>query len=177
MQATTTSLERLVERYEQELLPLSDAQLDRRPADGGWSARETLAHLVTTVELYNTKFEALLAGRAQGPGASTHRPTWVARLLLSVLGKSGPEMKKVKAPRAFRPGDDVSAYKVERLIAVHRRLIELGTQVETRGLGATKIPTPISRLLRLAACDAYEVQRLHGERHLTQALRAAGQGS
>ena len=179
MDETTAGLEALISRYEMELGALSDAQLDRRPADGGWTAREVIAHLVTTVDLYNDRFRRL---REQGPASAEqshrpHKPTWVARLLLSVLRKEGPDKKKVKAPGVFRPGADVGAYDVPRLIASHRELIDNVAALEAAGHGGFKIPTPVSRFLKLAVCDAYDAQLLHGRRHLQQALDAALDGA
>ena len=97
----------------------------------------------------------------------------VARLLLGVLRKEGPKQKNVKAPGVFLPREELMTYDVDRLVAIHRELIDLGTQLAERRLERRKVPTPVSRLLKLAACDAYEVQALHGQRHLRQALAAA----
>lgn len=179
MQQTIEGLEALIERYEAELGPLDDAQLDRKPADGGWSAREAIAHLIVTVELYNARLDGLLAAHPAGAAASAlapgeHKPNWVAKLLLGVLRSEGPKRKKVKAPGVFQPPEDLATYDVDRLIDVHRTLIETAQRIEVAGLGRRKIATPLTRFLRLAACDAVEVQRLHGERHVRQALAAAG---
>ena len=178
MQQTIEGLEALIERYETELGPLDDAQLDRKPADGGWSAREAIAHLIVTVELYNTRLRGLLEGHAGGgakpaPATGEHKPNWVAKLLLGVLRSEGPKRKKVKAPSVFQPPEDLAAYDLERLVEVHRTLLETARGIDDAGLGRRKIATPLTRFLRLAACDAVEVQRLHGERHLRQALAAA----
>ena len=178
MQDMNDELLVLIERYETELAPLPEEALDRRPADGGWTAREAIGHLTVAVELYNEKLAALIARAPEPPaGASKpHKPTWVARFLLGFLRKEGARKKKVGAPKIFRPDRTDRVYTVAELVAVHRTLHEHALAVDERRLGGRKIATPISGLLKLKARDAVEVQLLHGRRHLEQALQAAGPG-
>ena len=175
MQYTTRGFEELIQRFEAELRPLTDEELDRRPADGAWTAREVMGHLIVTIDIYAAKFDRVLGGSAQGgkPPSGPHRPTWIARMLLGILRKQGTDKKKVKAPGMFQPGKDLSGYSVDRLVATHRAFLEKGTEIERRGLDRKRIGIPILGFLRFATRDAYEVQRLHGVRHLEQALSAA----
>ena len=176
MQELNDGILALIERYEAELAPFSDEDLDRRPADGGWTAREAIGHLTVAVELYNGKLADLIARVPERPtGASKpHKPNWVARLLLGLLRKEGAKKKKVGAPKVFRPDRTDRVYTVAELVAVHRTLHEHARVIDTRGLGGRKIATPISGFVKLKARDAVEVQLLHGRRHLEQAITAAG---
>ena len=175
MQDMNDELLRLIERYEAELAPLSDEVLDRRPADGGWTALEAIGHLTVAVELYNEKLSDLIARAPEKIAGPTrpHKPNWVARLLLGLLRREGAKKKKVGAPKVFRPDRTDRVYTVAGLIAVHRTLHEHARAIDARGLGGRRIATPISRFVKLKARDAVEVQLRHGRRHLEQALAAA----
>ena len=176
MQDLNDALLALINRYEVELGPLAEEDLDRRPADGGWTARETVGHLIVAVELYNEKLTALLA-RAPAQTATSgkpRKPTLVGRFLIRFLSKEGAEKKDVGAPKVFRPDPTGRVYTVAELIDVHRMLHENACAVDERGLLGARIATPVSGLLKLRARDVVEVQVLHGRRHLEQATRAAG---
>ena len=66
----------LIDRFEGELQPLSDEQLDLRPETSGWTARECIGHLTVTAELYNEKLAALLANPSAKRGAGARKPNW-----------------------------------------------------------------------------------------------------
>jgi hypothetical protein len=171
MDDLVADLDALLGRFERELLPLDDAALDRRPAGGGWSARETSAHLETTVRLYLERLEALVE-RSPRARRAPSRPVphgLVGGLLLKALRKPG---KRIRAPRAFRPPEGAQG-TVQELIAIHRRLRSVAETIGARRLERCRISTPISPLLRMPARTAVEVQIVHGARHHEQAVAAA----
>ena len=165
-------LDTLIARFQDELHPLTDTDLDRKPRDGGWSAREAICHLETSVRLYLEQLEAVLE-RKQGNGrarAKAPGPGLVGGMLLRALRNPG---KRYDAPRVFRPPPQAAGVSVQDLIATHKRLRMVAETLGRRNLERLRVASPLSPLLRMPARAAIEVQIVHGARHLAQALAAA----
>ncbi|MDJ0523191.1 MAG: DinB family protein, partial [Planctomycetota bacterium] len=139
-------LDDLLARFEHELTPLDDEQLARKPADGGWSAREVFGHLETTARLYLEKIEAAVERLPEGRSSRPRppRPGMFGGALLGALRKTG---KRLRSPRLFRPPLDAAEGSLDELIAVHRRLRRAAKTIGDRNLEAVRIGTPVSRLL------------------------------
>ncbi|MDA1194872.1 MAG: DinB family protein [Planctomycetota bacterium] len=167
MDAELADLDFLIAEFDAALAAVPAERLDVSPADGGWSAREVLAHLVVTVEGYASCLEALLARDSAAPRGQ--KSTWFARFLRGALERPG---RRYSAPRAFRPTAAHASLDVSALLAAHQRLRAAAAAVQARGLTGVRFGTPVGRLLRLDAVDAVRVQVAHGRRHLAQMQRA-----
>ncbi len=173
METILADLDALIDELEAELGALSDAQLDAQPADGGWSARETIGHVTITARLYDARIQESVARRPEGckPSDKPHKPNWAARALKKWLPNLA---KRFKAPGKFDPRRSDERFDVAGLLAAYRSLHATGEQVRALHMGPCKFGTPVSRLLRMKMRDAFEINALHARRHLVQIRRAAG---
>lgn len=152
---------------------LSDAQANWKPAPKSWSIAECIEHLNQALETYMEKMtSAIDLAREQGQtGAEPYgRGTLTGRLLVNVLNKPA---KKVRAPGVFQPASSRLAIDetAESLHGNLTQLIEAAKRADGLALGAIKIATPVSGLIRLSLAQAFEVHTLHTPRHLAQAER------
>lgn len=172
MQTVLDDLDALLATFEAELGRLDDAALDLVPADGGWSARQTIGHLVLTARLYEERMRAAIDGRPGGgdPHAGPRKSSWFARMLLRWLPDAA---RRFKAPAPFDPRRADERFDVDALLATYRAVRETGLRARDLHLGTLRIGTPVSRLLRMSIRDAVAVQVAHAERHLDQIRRAA----
>ena len=173
MQPILDDLDALIAEFDGSLSPLDDAQLDAAPADGGWTPRQILGHLVLTARLYDERMQAKIAARPKAPAATgkPHKTGWFPAMLLKWLPDAA---KRFKAPKLFDPTRTDERFDVGGLLAAHRSLRETAAQIEALGLERVKFGTPVSRLLRMSLRDGVTVQVAHGRRHLAQIQRVAG---
>lgn len=77
---------------------LTDADLDRHPADGGWSAREVVHHVADSEMTSAIRLRRLLA--EERPGLDSYDEVEFARRLHYRLRPIGPSLDAVRAARA-----------------------------------------------------------------------------
>jgi len=152
---------------------LTETQFSWRPGPNEWSIQECLAHL-TIVGQYEIKQieSAIATARERGlTGAGPFRYGFLDRSILQHT--EPPVRRKFTAPRRFRPvhGQPVTAILPTFLhLQDHfQRVVE-----QSRGLhlARVKVPTPISRWLKLSLGMTFAQILAHERRHLEQARRA-----
>ena len=132
---------------------------------------ECIEHLNVTALTYFERLEpARRRGRECGLLADTfsERRTLLGQYILKALRR--PALR-LKAPRVFRPARaDLDFGDVcDRFRGAQRTFGELLERASGLDLGRIKLPTPVSRFIRLTAAEAFEIHALHEERHLRQA--------
>jgi hypothetical protein len=141
-----------------------------RPAGGGWSAADNLAHLAVTVRLYNPKVEAAIAAARQAgvTGTGPFNYGLLGKFFMWVL--EPPVRMKVKAPPPFHPAEGVTARQaLDDLLLQHRKMLELIEAADGLDLGKVKVQSPASDKLKLSLGAAFGSMAAHGRRHLWQA--------
>lgn len=173
MDETIDALDALIARFETEVAPLGDDQLDRPQEAEAWTARETTGHLILTARQYDEKLRALIQRHPEGrrPSDKPYKPKWMGAMLLKFLPNAA---RRFKAPKTFDPRRTEERFTAEQLVSVYRALRETATELRRLHLGRAVFGTPVSRFLRMRARDGVDVQIEHGKRHLAQILRAAG---
>lgn len=149
---------------------LSEPQFTWRPQPHDWSIQECLGHL-TMVGQHEIKLieSAIQAGRTRGlTGAGPFHYAWIDRTILRMT--EPPVSRRVSAPRRFRPvhGQPVTAI-LPTFLHVQREFVRLVDQSEGLDLARVKVPTPISRFLKLSLGTMLAQQAAHERRHLEQA--------
>jgi hypothetical protein len=94
-----------------------------------------------------------------------------------VLRQTEPPVKrKVTAPKRFRPlhGQPVTAV-LPSFLHLQSQLMLLAQSAEGLDLARIKVPTPISRLVRLSLGMTFAQVAAHERRHLEQAWRVRKQ--
>jgi hypothetical protein len=155
-------------RAENLLGPLTDASSNWQPKNGaGWSVAQCVAHMATTNTTYLGALETAAANARNGH--VTLKPAgWFSRYFLR---KTEPPVSvKIKAPRAIRPGTQIS--KSEALTRFKQSNDEVRMFVlNTAGLDlcSVRFRNPFIPMLRFTVATGLLVIAAHNRRHLWQA--------
>jgi len=146
-----------------------------KPGPDRWSANECIDHLERSMAEYLPLLRAAIErGRAKGKHGEEPfgRGTFVGRFLVKAMRRG--RTKRYPAPRAFRPaaGDLDLPALVDAFVARAEEMIALLEDADGLALGRIRFATPVSRLLRVSAAQAFEIHALHNHRHLEQAEEA-----
>ena len=151
---------------------LSEATFTWRPAPASWSIQECLAHLAMVGAVEADAIEqAIDQGRAEGVSASgpfTY-PDWERFLLREA---EPPVRDPVSAPKRFVPvhGQPVTSI-LPTFLHVQRRFQLQIERADGLDLRRIKVPTPLTRLVRMSLGSSFARAAAHGRRHLVQARR------
>ena len=152
---------------------LSPAALAWTPAPGRWSVGQCLHHLDVTDRLYLDRLESALARAVERGlhGEEPFRGTWFGRWFTRSMAP-GPS-RRLKTPRVFDPGeaaglpgDVIGSFERSR-----ERFLETLARARGVDLDRVAVASPVSRLIRFRASDAFRIMVAHDRRHLVQARR------
>ena len=164
------TIHQLLTTVQTELEPLELAQLNQQPAPNSWSVLECLEHLNRYSRYYNPCFGQAVAR----PGASTEtevRYSWVGRKFISMMAPGNT--KKTKAFAYMNPsGSQLSRAVFAEFYAHQLLLLGLLASARHTDLNRKAVPVEFLRLLKMRLGEAFELQVLHEQRHVQQALRA-----
>jgi hypothetical protein len=151
---------------------LSEAQFNWRPAPGQWSIEECLSHLTMVGEVEWKAIEAAIdKGRAAGltGNGSFEYPSWERYLLRET---EPPVRHSIAAPTRFVPlhGQPVTGI-LPTFLHVQRNFAIQIARADGLDLRRVKVPTPITRFLKLSLGTTFAQAAAHERRHLTQARR------
>lgn len=153
----------------------TEAQLLWRPAPDAWSIAECLLHLIQTGCVYLASIDrALEDGRRRGTtGDGPYRHSWFSRWFVASL--EPPVKRRSKAPRIFLPPPPNGP--TSAILADFEALgAAVGARLDaSRGLdlGAIRVVSPVTPLLRISLGMAFALIATHERRHLDQARRVA----
>lgn len=175
--------ERLVksgERARYLATELNADQLNWRPSDDKWSIAQCLEHTLVGADLYCEKLRPAIE-RARGKRLSTAGYIQPRHTLLGhfILRAVEPTVRRaMSSPKIFAPthskiSDDV----VDRFIQSHENISYLISDCDGLNLSKLKLSSPVARMIRINAADAFEILVTHAERHLNQANRIRNSSS
>ena len=151
---------------------LTEARFTWRPAPASWSIQECLAHLAMVgAEEADAIEKAIDRGRAAGltgSGPFTY-PDWERFLLREA---EPPVREAISAPKRFIPvhGQPVTSI-LPTLLHVQRRFQLQIERADGLDLRRIKVPTPMSRIIKMSLGATLARAAAHGRRHLDQARR------
>lgn len=167
-------LRELVERardlVEREVQPLSDARLNRRPPDGGWTPLEILEHVNRYMAVYLPRFERAF-NRAPVTDDPGFAPGWLGnKLAESMLPRAGEVANKMRTFRSKNPKNEpLDRAVIDVFLQDLDRLTRLLSFVPKRDLeGKVKTTLP---LISIKLGDALRFLVYHTERHREQLER------
>lgn len=171
--AATHALQRTVQT---QLAPLGPAALNRRPAPTAWSAFECLEHLNRYARHYLPALQTALA-TAPAPTAPTAEAavgySWLGRKSVAMMRPANA--KKQAALARLNPAGSPLDHRVLAEFGQHQtQLLALLAQAAGADLNRKAVPVEFFRLLKLRLGEALEFVVVHEQRHVAQALRAAG---
>ena len=152
---------------------LNDEQFNWRPAENAWSMAECIDHLVMIGTIMGRNIDEALE-KAEARGLRSDGPfkygaigNWFVR---AVSGSDEGRRRKFKAPATYTP---TSNHTISRLDAafneVQDRFVERVERSNGVDLARVKMPSPISRFIRLSLGQWLALLAGHQERHLLQA--------
>jgi len=149
---------------------LSEAQFTWRPEPELWSIQECFAHLTIVGQQEVRAIErAIEDAKSRGlTGGGPFRYGWLERTILR--NTEPPVRRRLPAPRRFRPvhGQPVTAI-LPTFLHVQSQFQHLVEQADGLDLARVKVPTPLTRLLRLSLGITIAQAAAHERRHLWQA--------
>lgn len=164
-----------IEFVRKQLVKLSDIQLTWKPSEAIWSINEIFAHLNEYAAFYHPAFSKKIT--------STRFREPKINFISSPLGKSAwksmqlGQLKNIKrkfnAARNFNPifnkelikGDDVAIFETFQI-----DLLKILESAKSVNIQRAKVPTSISKFVRLRLGDAFLFVIYHNQRHVQQAM-------
>lgn len=151
---------------------LSSTQLDWIPNPGVWSVRQTLAHINISSEHYlnnftrkidTTRFTSTVDNFISSP---LGRSAWKSMK----LGRAKNIKRKFKSPKTFNPVliEKREEDEVELFLQNNEQLKQVTEKALTVNLRKVKIPTALSKIVRLRLGDALLFVIYHNQRHIQQ---------
>jgi DinB superfamily len=148
---------------------MDDAQLLAPPPHGGWSIAQCLDHLNGYGDHYFKVIRAAMARR--NDVAELYKPTWLGNYFTKMLDPdSGKRKIKTFAKHNPPPSLDARAVVAE-FIRQQEDLLTLLREARNKNLNAIKIPTTLSKWVRMNLGDTFRFVIAHNERHIRQAKR------
>lgn len=152
---------------------LNDEQFNWRPEENVWSMAECIDHLVMIGTIMGRNIDEALE-KAEARGLKSDGPfkysavgNWFVR---AVSGSEAGRKRKFKAPATYTP---TSNHTISRLDAafndVQDGFVERVERSNGVDLARVKMPSPVSRLIRLSLGQWLALLAGHQERHLLQA--------
>lgn len=150
------------------------AQLQSKPASGGWNILECLEHLNLYGDFYLPNIEAQLLGRKK-LGSDSYSPGLIGNYFVRLI-RVQDKQKKLSTTTDKNPtlqNTMLGVTVIDRFLRQQDRLKALLNRAETLDLGKIKTPVSISKLIRLKLGDTLRFVVYHNERHICQAQRIA----
>jgi hypothetical protein len=151
---------------------LTEAQFNWRPAPDQWSIEECLSHLTMVGQWEVTALERSIE-EARSRGLTGKGPFQYGPIDRYIVHMSGPPVRlQMPAPKRFVPlhGQPVTAILPTFLHVQSQFLLNLD-RAEGLDLARVKVPTPISRFLRMSLGMSFAQAAAHERRHIEQARK------
>jgi hypothetical protein len=158
-----------------QLTKLSDIQLTWKPSESIWSIKEIFAHLNEYAAFYHPAFtKKIIATRFREPRINfISSPLGKSAWKSMQLGQLKNVKRKFNAARTYNPiyqkelvkGDDISIFE-----AFQNELLQILESAKSVNIQRAKVPTSISKFVRLRLGDAFLFVIYHNQRHVQQAV-------
>ena len=142
-----------------------------QPEAGKWSVIQALEHLNSYGRYYLPAIEEALKKPVRSQ--QYFHPGWLGDYFTTLMApKEGAVTNKMKAPRNHRPGFHADAKPVlDEFVEQQHRLLELLERAKERNIGAARVPTSLTKLIRLKVGDTFRFFIAHEQRHFVQIRR------
>lgn len=156
-----------------------DAVLQHTPGPGRWSAAQCLEHLNTYGRFYLPALEQAIARGEQHNSrpAPLFRSSWIGAWFTRLMEPEadGRLRSRMKSPKGHLPSVQPDVVSVLReFIQQQEQMESLLLRAEKVNIQQLKVPTSLSRFIKLSAGDTFCFLTAHIRRHILQAERAIG---
>jgi hypothetical protein len=155
----------------------SDTVLQHTPVPGTWSAVQCLEHLNTYGRYYLPELEKAIAGAEEKHSRPEviFKSSWLGGYFIRLMQpeEGGQLRSKMKSPKGHIPAvkPDVSPV-LQEFIQQQEQLENLLLRAEKINIRQYKVPTSLSRFIKLSLGDTFGFLTAHIHRHILQAERA-----
>ena len=154
----------------QQLQHLNEELLQQAPPGGGWSVAQVLEHLNIYARYYLPAIETHLHLHQTKPATVFHSG-WLGNYFTNLMkpGEQGLIARKMKAPSNAIPSAGPHApFMLDEFIHHQHQLLNLLDLSATAHLGKIRIPTSLSKMIRLKLGDTFRFVIAHQQRHFVQ---------
>ena len=144
----------------------SQAELDWRPPDDGWSASQIFEHLCIANDSYLKELHRLVPDSRTGFGMAN--TDWKPSLAGKLLVHSMEAPRKLSAPKIWKPGPTPRPNVISEFLRRQAELEDLIQRSLAYDWRKLTLASPVSMLIRMNIGDAFTVLVRHEQRHLRQ---------
>ncbi len=153
---------------------LNTDQLNWKPSDDKWSIAQCLEHTLVGADLYAEKLRPAVQRardkRVCSAGDVRAGHTVMGRLVLRAVEPTAK--RTMTSPKIFTPAQSrLDDGVVDRFIRSHEQIAQLLSDCDGLDLSRVRLSSPVARIIRINAADAFAILVAHAERHLNQAQR------
>ncbi|SEW19068.1 DinB family protein [Chitinophaga arvensicola] len=164
-------------KVENSLGSQTPAILQHAPAPGKWSAIQCLEHLNTYGRVYLPALDTAIANAAQRNSQPNKlfKSSWLGAYFTRLMQPSadGQLRSRMKSPKGHLPAIQPEVATVlQEFIQQQEQMEKLMLRAEKVNIQQIKIPTSLSRFIKLSAGDTFGFLTAHINRHVLQAERA-----
>lgn len=171
-------LNNLEQKVEQHLVKaveifqnLNSHELLKPAANGGWSVAQCLWHLNSYSEYYYPQISAALKNYKGNSIGVEFKSGWLGNYFTTSM-EPKPGFSKMKATKRHTPPTNINAHEVVANFIQHQEnLLKLIQQSKQVDLNKIKIPTSITKWIKLKLGDILGFLVTHDERHIQQAIK------
>ena len=151
---------------ENELVNLSDEQLNFKPDADKWSVLQCVEHLNRYSEYYLKVIDNKLS-KANEAGTEEVKHSWFGKM--SIKSMHPDNRKKSKSLGRLNPAaSEVNRKALQDFINYQKNLLSLIDKSEKYSLNSIKIPADVFKLLKLRLGECFEFLIVHQQRHILQ---------
>lgn len=155
----------------------TDGMLQHFPAQGKWSAVQCLEHLNTYGRYYLPQLENAItsAEKKNSRSETSFKSSWLGSYFTRLMQpkEDGQLRSRMKSPKGHIPAlnPDVATV-LQEFIEQQQQLEALLVRAEKINIRQYKVPTSLSRFIKLSVGDTFGFLTAHINRHILQAERA-----
>ncbi len=175
-----TITEQVIQKTEQKILSVDKEILYKRPGENKWSAAECLEHLNFYADGYHPEFKKAIQKmiRKREIAVPEFKSTWLGNYFANSLKLTGEEVKiAMRAPAKSNPVKSLAIREnvVEEFLIYQKEMLEFIEQCKNINIGKVKLPTTLSKYIKVKLGDGLRIIVYHNQRHVVQAVRALSQ--
>lgn len=177
LQDLSNDVNNLLHVMRTRIQPQPHAVLLQQPAPGSWSVIQCLDHLNSYGHYYLPQLHKVISkGEQQGIAAKPlFRSGWLGNYFTNLMQPKpdGALRSRMQAPQGYRPVPQPdAALVITEFISQQQQLLELLHRAGSTDIGHFRVPTSLTRLIKMSAGDTFRFLIAHQQRHMLQALRA-----
>lgn len=147
---------------------LSDEQLNKAGAKGGWSIAQNLEHLNLYFDYYIPAIEDALNKAKEDSGSRVFRSGWLGGYFTNSMDyKKGGKMKAFKD---YVPDSTLNSTEViQKFIQNEEVFLQLLRRAGMYNMSKVRLPISLTKWITMRLGDVFQFVLKHNERHLVQA--------